>query len=119
MARAHYYRVIQDGEGDIITGLSVRVCDAGTSDELADPLYAADSGVTTLDNPFASEGVIDFYLDVPQAVNIEVTQGDTSVAVFAYQSVGAVQPVVLTDDDGVRWELTVGTDGALTTTIVA
>lgn len=116
MARAHYYRVVQDAEGDIRTGLSVRVCDAGTSDAVAASVYAADSGVTELGNPFASDGVIDFYFTYPQAVNIEVTLDDESVVIFAYQSVGTIEPIVLTDGDNVKWALTVGVDGALTTT---
>lgn len=119
MARAHYYRVVQNAQGDILTGLSVLVCDAGTSDSISDTLYDAETGITEYTNPFTCDGVIDFYLSVPQRVNVEVTLPDLSVVVFAYQSIGSIQPVVLTDSGGTRWEVTVGTDGALTTTVVA
>jgi hypothetical protein len=71
-----------------------------------------------LANPFTAQGVIDFYLDVPQQVMVEVTLPDLTVATFDYQPVGSVAPLVLVDANDGRWEITVGIDGALTTTLL-
>jgi hypothetical protein len=120
MARAHFYKPVQDAEGNLVTSVSVRVLDPGTDTEIAETLYQTDVDLGTYDNPFISvDGIIDFYLAAPKRVDVEVTAGSI-VTLFSNVDVGA-QPslsIILTDANDVDWELTVGIDGALTTTVV-
>lgn len=76
MARAHLYKPIQDGAGNLRPGAVVRVLEPGSLDEVPVPLYVADSGPNTIPNPFTSDdGLIDFYLDQPRRVRIGVRSG--------------------------------------------
>jgi len=120
MARAHFYKAVQDAQGNLVGDISVRVLTAGTTDLISDTLYQYDSpDVSTLPNPFTdSDGVIDFYLTTPLRVDVEVTATGSPVTLFENVDVGA-QPstsLILTDGNDVDWQVTVGTDGALTTT---
>lgn len=74
MPRAHIYKVLQNGDGSVLTGASVRVLADGASTNLTDPLFTTDAGSGVLTNPFtSSNGKIDFYLDNPQRLQIGVT----------------------------------------------
>ena len=99
MPRAHVYRVLQNADGSVLTGASVRVLADGASTNLADTLYTSDAGSSALMNPWTStDGKIDFYLDNPQRIQIGVTppgSGEFFVTVDAdpdalYQVVSAV-----------------------------
>jgi hypothetical protein len=119
MARAHFNKVVQDAQGNLVGDISVSVFTPGTNNPIVETLYQADDPDTeTYPNPFTdSDGVVDFYLSTPLRVDVQVTK-DASVTLFANVDVGA-QPstsLILTDDDGIDWQVTVGTDGALTTT---
>lgn len=75
MTRAHYYSLIQDGNGDIQPNSVVRVLQPGTETLIADPVYVDGSTSTALSNPFVSvDGTINFYLDTPQRVRLGVTK---------------------------------------------
>jgi hypothetical protein len=122
MARAHFYKVVQDSQGNLLGDISVAVYDPGTVDPIAETLFILDSpDVTTFPNPFTdSDGVIDFYLATAKRVDIVVTPSGGSAITFANVDVGA-QPstsLILTDNNDVDWQVTVGTDGALTTTAI-
>lgn len=121
MARAHFYKAVQDAQGNLVGDISVRVLNPNTDTPISETLYLEDDpDVTTLPNPFTdSDGVIDFYLAAPLRVDIEVTK-DALVTMFEDVDVGA-QPstsLILTDTNDVDWQVTVGTDGALTTTAI-
>lgn len=118
MARAHFYKAVQDGQGNLVGDISVRVLTPGTDDPIAETLYQTDDGVDTLPNPFTdADGVVDFYLAAPARVDVEVTK-DALVTLFEDVDVGAQlsTSLILTDANDVDWQVTVGIDGALTTT---
>jgi len=122
MARAHFYKVVQDAQGNLVGGISVSVFTPGTNNPIAETLYQADDpDVAVFPNPFTdSDGVIDFYLSGSLRVDISVTPSGGSAILFANVDVGA-QPstsLILTDTNDVDWQVTVGTDGALTTTAI-
>jgi len=122
MARAHFYKTVQDAQGNLIGDISVRVLDPGTDTPISQTLYQGDDpDVAVFGNPFTdSDGVIDFYLSDSLRVDIEVTPNGGSAILFANVDVGA-QPttsLILTDTNDVDWQVTVGTDGALTTTAI-
>jgi len=121
MARAHFYKAVQDAQGNLVGDISVRVLTPGTDDPVVDTLYQADDPDTaTYPNPFTdADGVVDFYLSTSLRVDVEVTK-DALVTLFPNVDVGG-QPstsLILTDGNNVDWQVTVGTDGALTTTAI-
>jgi hypothetical protein len=79
MPRAHFYRPIQDTQGNIVLDATVRVLQVGTTNPIADVLYIGGTGSSVLANPFlATSGVADFYLDRAQTVRLGITRpGDT------------------------------------------
>jgi hypothetical protein len=63
-----------DAQVGLLTGASVAIYSPGSTTLIGDTLYTTDSGSTTLSNPFVSvSGIIDFYLNVPQRVDIGIT----------------------------------------------
>lgn len=73
MARAHLFRPITDREGNLLYNATVTVREVDYSIPVGQALYAAPTGDTVLANPFtAVNGVIDFWLDVPQRMSILV-----------------------------------------------
>lgn len=122
MARAHFYKAVQDAQGNLIGDISVRVLNPGTDTPISPTLYQADDpDVEVFPNPFTdSDGVIDFYLSDSLRVDVEVTKDGIGTILFPNVDVGA-QPstsLILTDNNDVDWQVTVGTDGALTTTAI-
>jgi hypothetical protein len=76
MARAHLYKPIQDTEGRLRLNAVVRVLQPGTTTPYTSPLYAADSGSSTVSNPFtATSGIIDFYIEDSVRVRLGITVG--------------------------------------------
>jgi hypothetical protein len=74
MSRAHIMKVLQNPDGSVMTGASVRVLADGASVDLPDPLYTTDAGSSTVSNPFTStDGRVEFYLDNPQRLQIGIT----------------------------------------------
>jgi hypothetical protein len=122
MARAHFYKVVQDAQGNLVQDISVRVLNPGTDTPISQTLYQDDDpDVAEFANPFTdSDGVIDFYLSDALRVDVEVTPNGGTAILFEDVDVGA-QPstsLILTDTNDVDWQVTVGTDGALTTTAI-
>ncbi|WP_428957965.1 hypothetical protein [Streptomyces sp. cg35] len=73
MARAHIMRPITGDTGDLLYGAQVLVREAGLSVKLAQPLYAGPTGNEQLTNPHtAANGVMDFWLEIPQRVSVLV-----------------------------------------------
>lgn len=73
MSRAHYEAPIQDLAGNIQAGTIVAVFQNGTTTLLTAPLWADGTSSNTLSNPFTSEdGNINFYLDIPQRVDLGI-----------------------------------------------
>lgn len=73
MARAHLFRPITDREGNLLYGAAVTVRETNYSVPIGQALYASETGSDVLANPFVTpNGVIDFWLDVPQRVSILV-----------------------------------------------
>lgn len=77
MSRAKYYStpVFSDPVSGIVTRMNnivVTVYQDGTTTPIGETIYAADSGGTTLPNPFnVSNGVVEFYLDTEKRVSIK------------------------------------------------
>lgn len=73
MARAHLFRPITDREGNLLYNATVTVREVDYSIPIGQPLYADSTGEDVLENPLtATNGVIDFWLDVPQRMSILV-----------------------------------------------
>lgn len=83
---AHFNRVIQDRQGNLLAGAEVSVCAPGTINPITDPLYADEALTLPLSNPFsADQAVIDFYLASPRTVRIMVAyQGQTTVIDYTH-----------------------------------
>jgi hypothetical protein len=90
--RAHLRLPIQDANGNIQPGSVVQVMQNGISALLNDPLYPDDSSSTNLSNPFTStDGNVDFYLDVPQRVDLVITAPGQAPA--TYPDIDVNEPV--------------------------
>lgn len=77
MARAHFVTYIHDTEGRPIPGASVEVREPGTSTEISQTLYDADTpDMTTLTNPFTADadGKLEAFVDTPQVVDFFITK---------------------------------------------
>jgi hypothetical protein len=96
MPRAHIMKVLQNPDGSVMTGASVRVLADGASVDLPDALFTTDAGSSTLSNPFTSaDGRVEFYLDNPQRVQIGITPaGGTESFVTADAMPDATNAVV-------------------------
>lgn len=74
MPRAHLYAVAQDPAGNAIENAVIRILQPGTENPIADPIYATDTDVSALPNPFTTvSGQISVYLNNPQRVRIGIT----------------------------------------------
>lgn len=96
MPRAHISKVLQNPDGSVMTGASVRVLADGASTNLADPLYTTNAGSSTLSNPFIStDGRVEFYLNNPQRIQIGITPvGGTESFITADAAPDALNVVV-------------------------
>lgn len=96
MPRAHISKVLQNPDGSVMTGASVRVLADGATTNIADALYTTDAGSSTLTNPFTStDGRIEFYLDNPQRIQIGITPpGGTESFITADAAPDALNTVV-------------------------
>lgn len=91
MTRAHLSKPILDSAGNVRTGAIVRVLQPGTTTPITDVLYAAGMGSATRTNSFvATNGVVDFYLDVPSRVRLGVTVGQEGETFF--EDVDVLEP---------------------------
>lgn len=80
MTRSHLYKTIQAIGGSLVIGGQVSVYEPGTTTLVAQILYTSRSGPQALSNPFlASDGVIDFYTDAPQDVDLKITYGSSEM----------------------------------------
>src|SRR6266568_130529 len=87
MSRAHLYRTVQALGGSLVSGASVTVCEPGTTTPIAQVLHDSEAGAGTLSNPFlATGGIIDFYLDNAQDVDLVISYG-SSTRTVPYQGV--------------------------------
>lgn len=87
MSRAHLYRTVQSLGGNLVTGASVQVCEAGTTTPIAQTMYTDENSQTVLGNPInASTGLVDLYLNQAQDVALVITYGSSTLTVD-YQSV--------------------------------
>lgn len=83
MRRAHLYRPIQDGLGNLRTGAQVRVFDVDSTTLTSIPLFASDIGTATIPHVFvATNGVIEFYTDEPERFRLGVKVGDEPEILF-------------------------------------
>ena len=98
MARARLYEVIQDAAGNRVANASVTLRTPGTSNPIADTLYAADTGATTLTNPLTSDasGVVECYLDAAQRVDLRVTAAGMTAVTLANVPVLLDRAVIVT-----------------------
>ena len=72
--RAHVRQVLQNPDGSVLTGASVRVLQDGSLTLISGTLWTTDSGSGSLTNPFTcTDGVVEFYLDTPQRVRLGFT----------------------------------------------
>lgn len=83
MTRKHIQRPVRDANGSLVTNLSVRVLEPGTTTPIAQTLYQTSTGTTSIANPFVvATGIIDFYLDRAQTVRIGVLPSGATVETF-------------------------------------
>lgn len=74
MARQHLYMVAQDPAGNALENAQIRILQPGTENPIAAPIYANDTDVTAMPNPFTTaSGLISIYIDTPQRVRIGIT----------------------------------------------
>jgi len=96
-ARARYYEVAQlpDSDGFIrkVPNPTVTVYEQGTTTPIADTIYAAETGGTTLTNPFTggANGEIEFFLADAQRVSIKF-EGTSPVVGSVTKNYEAVWP---------------------------
>jgi hypothetical protein len=76
MTRAHFVTYALDDEGRPISGVTVTVYDPDTTTPISETLYDADTGPTTLSNPFTGDddGRVELYLDVPKVVDLKFSK---------------------------------------------
>jgi len=71
--RAHYRAPVTDTMGTYLAGTSVTILVNGTSTPVGLPLYVDGTTSNLLPNPFITQdGTINFYMDSPQRVDIEI-----------------------------------------------
>lgn len=74
MARQHLYMVAQDPAGNALENAQIRILQPGTENPIAAPIYATDTDVTAMPNPFTTvSGLVSIYVDTPQRVRIGIT----------------------------------------------
>lgn len=112
MPRAHFYRPIQDTQGNIVQDATVRVLQPGTIVPIADSMYVAATGPSVLANPFqATSGVIDFYVDLAQTVRLGIARsGDLE---------RFIEDIDIGDPESYQETLTFTITGALATQVGA
>lgn len=92
--RAHLYRPLQNGAGNLQTGATVRVIDPATGVNTTLPVYVHATGTDTYALPISvPDGILDFYLDLPQRVNLGVTTPTLAEVIF--NDVDVILPVDL------------------------
>lgn len=114
MARAHLFRPIIEltGHGVIgndmpiglLSGATVAIYQPHTTTLIPQNLFVADSGTTTLTNPFVcTNGVVNIYLDTPQRVRIGVTPpGDVNETLIEDIDVGDQTATTSSDSGSAR-----------------
>lgn len=80
MSRARFSRPVLDSQGNIVPGGSVMVYSSQTGLPLTDPIYSDIEATTLLGLPYTCDsGIVDFYLDRPQFVNVGYTAPGASI----------------------------------------
>jgi hypothetical protein len=76
MARPHFYRPVQDEDGDFVSDLTVSVMTQGTDTPFPDTIYVDREGPDTYDSTFSvPSGIIEFYLEESAVVRLAITHG--------------------------------------------
>ncbi len=74
MSRAHFYRPIQDSEGNLMPDTLVRVIDEATELSYEGDLFVSEEGSEVRENPYTSEtGIVEFYLASPTKIALALT----------------------------------------------
>lgn len=74
MPRSHFYSVAQDVAGNAIEHAVIRILQPGTENPIAAPIYATDTDVAAMPNPFTTiSGEVSVYVDTPQRVRLGIT----------------------------------------------
>lgn len=83
MARAHCYKPVTDGAGNLLSDVTVTVFEAARSQVLEQQMFTTPSGAGALSNPFAAtNGIINFYLETPQRVRLSVKTPNATFNVY-------------------------------------
>lgn len=91
--RAHYYRLLIDTEGNLVSDCTVRVLVPGTTNLIPETLYADDTTATAMANPFlSSDGQVNFYLDQPRRVRLGISAPDTPEKFYENVDVLGIPP---------------------------
>lgn len=97
MSRAHFYRPMQDNLGNIVAGGSVMLYDPSTGSPFAGEVFSDAAATNLLSLPWVSvNGIVDFYMDVPQYVTIGYTPVGGAEILFPVQAVMSPRYYVLT-----------------------
>lgn len=80
MSRARFWRPVQDSQGNVVPGGSVMIYSSATGLPITDTVWGDIEATTALTLPYTCDsGIIDFYLDRPQFVNVGYTPVGSSV----------------------------------------
>lgn len=78
--RSHFYRPVQDSEGNILPNVQVTLYDPGTTNLITDTIYSDGTSSNVLSNPFiTNNGIINIYTENPRRVRIGVVNGNQPI----------------------------------------
>lgn len=90
--RAEFNDVIFGTNSQVLDSATVNIYDTGTTTKISESIFADATGATTLSNPLTSDsaGRIQFYLDRPQIVDLEVSK--SGFTTFTVEDVSVQRP---------------------------
>lgn len=93
MTREHFQRPVQDEEGNLLPGTSIRLLDPGTTSAITDDIYLNGTTADVRTNPWiTNDGLIDFYLPKARIVRIGITPPGDVEHFVEDMEVGAAGP---------------------------
>lgn len=88
--RAHFRETIIDQFGNALSGATVTVYNEGTTTPISVIMYGTDATGVILANPLTSnaDGVVEFYIDTPQDVDLKIEKIGYDTRTIAHLAVG-------------------------------
>lgn len=96
MARAHFRETFVDQFGNVISGMTVHLYEPGTFTPIVAAMYTTETGSTVVANPATTDanGVLDFYIDVPQDAKIVAVKSGYTTQTVDNFAVGTGEEVL-------------------------